>query len=414
MRFIVLLGRKWFFLDFRFRCVVKVKSLFSMFLLGIYLVFVTPVSAISLHDTFTLMDTMSESLIGEGSNHTIVFGTIAGLTTTGKTITISLEQGKFDLSEITLSDIDLTDNVEEKTLGATAGDGIWGVAIATDTIIFTTPTTGTGYIEPITEITIKIGTNATSGGTGTKQILNPANAGSYLVDLEIQNTQQENGMIAVAIIDGSQIVVTGTNVAYINFDIDTGTGDGLAPAVNCDFDTCLVHSGGAAGNNYTLDFGELTYLWVNKSNADSVNHSDGLSGIVNSIYFDLTTNAEGGAVVSVISTNAGLQGPEANIIQSLGVGGGADGDNITTNSGKYGFTLQETPSTLIGTVNRNTFCDSIDNYCGFTLSSKEVFNTNNSQIEDARIRMDIAAAATYINTPGSYTDALRFIVTSTY
>jgi hypothetical protein len=67
-----------------------------------------------------------------------------------------------------------------------------------------------------------------------------------------------------------------------------------------------------------------------------------------------------------------------------------------------------------GTVNRRTACQDVSHYCKLTTTPVEVFNTNGSPLDNGRLRMDLAAAATYTNNPGTYTDTLTFIVTATY
>jgi hypothetical protein len=371
---------------------------------------------VNLSTEFVLKDEMTRSEVSLPSNHIISFGTISGIATTGETITLTFQAGEFDLSDLDVGDIDLTDNVEQKTLDTVAGENIWGVAFGTDSIIFTAPVSGTGYIEALNVITVIIGTNATyNADPGVNQIKNPINAGIYQIDIAIQNSLPEEGQITLGIVDNDSITITGSNSAYINFDIDVGTGAGLAPEINCDYDECLTHSGGIAGGNYTVDFGELMFTTVNHSQTDNVLHADNQEGLINSIFFDLTTNASGGAVVSVKSLNGGLIGPgEANMINAVGVNGGADGNNILANTGRYGYTLQETPTALVGTVTRNALCITDTTFCGATTIAKTLFSTNDAQIEGARVRMDFAIAVAYTNAPGTYTDTLTFVATGTF
>lgn len=399
------------------------KIKIGLFLTLVFMLFMLPFKTLvkaaggePLSSAFVLSDEMTRLGTNTTSNHKINFGTLLGLTNPGDTITLTFQAGQFDLSDLGVGDIDLTDNVGQKVLGTVAAENTWVVAFGTDSITFTSPESGTEYIDALNVITVIIGTNATYNAVpGVNQIVNPSNAGSYLIDIAIQNTQLEEGQISIAIIDSDMVTITGSNSEYLNFDIDTGTGTGLAPEINCAYNACLTHSGGVAGSNYTVDIGELLYTTVNHSQVDSVLHADGNEGYINSIFFDLTTNAPEGAVVTVKSLNDGLKGPgEANMINSVGVNGGADGDNILPNTGRYGYTLQEVPSTDNGTIVRNTLCTTDSSYCGPTTTAKELFNTNGAQVEGARVRMDIAAAAAYTNTPGLYSDTLTFVATATF
>jgi hypothetical protein len=194
---------------------------------------------------------------------------------------------------------------------------------------------------------------------------------------------------------------------FIDFDIDTGTSD----TVECAYNACQLYAGGpTATSNYTVDLGELSSTYVNMSQGASVAHANGGNGAINSIYLDLITNAYNGAVVTVSSANGGLQGPVPNMINSV-----TDGGAIGINSGLYGFVLP-VAGTGNGTVNRNSNCSASDfsQYCGLTILPKTVFDTSGKPLDYGRLRMDLAAAASYVNNPGSYQDTLTFIATATY
>ena len=371
-----------------------------------------------------LKDTLSRLQVSSSSDHTITFGTNNGLTASGQFLVLAFDPTNkaFDLSSLNLSDIKLTDNVGvDRTIAAVADVDTWGAEIdsALDTITFFAPTSGTGYYPAASQIVIKIGTNA----GGTHQMVNPTSIGNYEETIYILNTDMEGGTVKLPIIDNDQVNVTGYVTAYMHFDIDTGVGEvpGVDPIIDCNFNTCrLYENSQPALMNYTVDLGELTSAVVNKSNTTSVAHSDGGNGIINSIYFDISTNAPSGAVVTVKSANGGLQGPGTNKIPSIGVSVGADGitrndgQDIPANSGVYGYNLPVASSLLHGSIVPNSLCDSGVKFCGPALTPKTVFTTNNLPVDTARVRMDLAAAANYTNNPGLYTDTLTFIATSTF
>jgi hypothetical protein len=353
-----------------------------------------------------LRDTLSRLKVGTLSDHTITFGTNYGLIA-GSTDTMVLEFPEFDLTGLAITDIELTDNVGvTRVLASSAGADTWGAVINTGakTITFTVPTSGTGGYAAASQIVIKIGLNATGGAN---QIVNPSSTGSFKETITLNNTAPgEMGELDIPIVDSDTIDITGYVTAYIHFDIDTNTDN-----TDCAFDVCPVHGGlGAAeGDNYTVDLGELTSALVNKSNSTSVEHSDTINGIINSIYFDLTSNAPGGVVVSVKSLNSGLKGPGSNMIDSV-----TDGLDIAANSGLYGFNLTTGITMKHGEIFANTFCDTETEYCGPTSTPMTVFDTNDLPIDSARVRMDLAAAASYTNNPGVYTDTLTFVATGTF
>jgi len=364
-----------------------------------------------------LMDTLSRLEKTVGSDHTITFGTNYGLTTgTADTMVLEFDQlnKSFDLSNLEIGDIELTDNVGViRNLDEVASIDTWGVNIdkTNDTITFSVPTGGTGDYAPANLIIIKIGTNALGG---TNQIINPSIAGSVQEKIILNNIEGEEGTLVIPIIDSDVVTITGAVMGYITFDIDAASGEipGTDNAINCNsfgLTACMNHSGGTMASIYTIDLGELTFLSVNQSNLSSVIHSDGLSGVINSIYFDLTSNSESGVIVTASSSNGWLQGPGSSKILPV-----IDGDPIIVNSGLYGFNLPVVSSQAYGTIIKNANCDTDVIYCGVTSAPKTIFTTNNAQIESARVRLDIAAAASYINTPGSYTDTLTFIATGTF
>ena len=364
-----------------------------------------------------LRDTLTRLQVGELSDHAITFGTNYGLTASGDKIEIEFgnDGNKFVLGDLAIEDIEITDNVSftPKTLSASAGVNIWGVEIdaVNSKITFNAPLSGTtGYFPESTQILIKIGTNVTGA---THQIQNPSTVGNVKEIITLTNTPpNEMGIVSIPIVDSDTVDVSGYVNAYMHFDIDTATGEipGVNPIVDCNYDTCLTHENGGAGSNYTVDLGELSSAIVNRSNTTSVRHADGGDGIINSIYFDVTTNAPSGAIVRVRSENGGLQGPGTNKILPVT----NDGDTIDPNSGLYGYNLPVDSTPIHGTIIRNSLCDDLVGYCKLNTSYNTVFSTNNLPLDTGRVRMDLAAAATYVNSPGVYTDTLTFVATATF
>ena len=367
---------------------------------------------------------MSRLQVSEFSDHYLEFTTNNGLLLSTDSLIVTFPS-EFDFGSISYTDIDLLSMDSQLDLTTTPNTNTWGVTVngTNNTILFTPPTNGTGYIPAGATIKIRIGLNSSHQVTGINQIKNPSLVDSYQITMQINNTEgTENGELTVPIVDSDNIDITGYVTAYIQFDIDTASGEvpGVDPIIDCTFDSCLTHQNGDPGSNYTVDLGELTSAVVNKSNGTSVAHSTGGSGIINSIYFDISTNAPAGAVVSVKSTNGGLQGPGTNKIPSIGVSVGADGitrsdgQDIPANSGVYGYNLPIASSLILGSIIPNSLCDSDIEFCGPNLTPKTVFTTNNLPVDTARVRMDLAAAANYTNNPGLYTDTLTFTATATF
>jgi hypothetical protein len=352
-------------------------------------------------------DTLTRLQVGELSNHYLEFITNEGLLLSTDLIFITFPM-EFDFGSVDYTDIDLLSMGTQLNIGNNPGTDTWGVSVyaLSNTIVLSAPSDGTGYIPAASIIKVNIGTNAVHQATGVNQITNPLAIGTYKVDLLILNdVGQETAELSIPLLDSDTVDISGYVTAYIHFDIDTNTDN-----TDCTYNVCLAHGGLGSGTpgNYTVDLGELTSAIVNKSQTSSV-HADGIPGTINSIYFDLTSNAPGGVVVSVKSLNSGLKGPGTNMINSV-----TDGLDIAANSGLYGFNLTTGTTMKHGEIFANTFCDTETEYCGPTSTPKTVFDTNNLPIDSARVRMDLAAAAAYTNNPGVYTDTLTFTVVATY
>jgi len=350
--------------------------------------------------TFGVSDLMTRQQVNTASSHDLSFGTTYGLTYDGDTIVVTFSSD-WDLSGIEVGDLSLLNGSTPVTLAADASTDTWGVAIDTDlnTITFTAPTDGTGYIAASSTVHILITTGA---------LLNPVDVGAYDIGIRILSDDGESGQnietgsVTVPIVDSDQVDVTGYVNNYIAFDIDTRT----EGEPTCAYTTCYIYEAGPAGTNYTVDLGELSSSYVNKSQDAEVMHSTGETAAINSIYLDLTSNALNGTMVNVTSANGGLQGPNSLIASVIA------GQNITPNSGKYGFALPESGSTQ-GNVFRSDGCDVSDMYCALATVPTWVFNST-GPVDGGWVRMDIAAAAAYTDSPGSYTDTLTFVATGAF
>jgi len=357
----------------------------------------------SLFETgFGLQDLMTREQIATTSSHDLTFGTTYDLTHNGDTIIVTFT-GDWDLSSLEVGDLGLQNGSTPVTLsGSGSGTNTWGVAIDTgsNTITFTAPTDGTGYITASSTVHVLIADGA---------LANPVAAGTYQIDIRLisddggggQNA--EVGSVNIPIVDSDQVDVTGYVNNYLVFDINTRTDS----ESDCGYQDCLLYEGGPTALNYTVDLGELSSLYVNKSQSTPVKHSSGETAAINSIYLNLTSNAVNGTVVNVSSANVGLQGPNSLI------GPVENGQDITANSGKYGFNFPVYSSTH-GDVYPNDNCLDSNTYCAFSTEPTWVFNSDGAPVDGASVRMDLAAAAAYTDSPGSYTDTLTFVATGTF
>ena len=154
-------------------------------------------------------DTLSDSDLGVGSNHTIVFTTPNGVGA-GGSFSITFPTN-FDLQDLTFNDIDMATSGEATLAAAPAGE-TWGVATTSQYVL--TFTSGTGIIASSTTVTIEIGTHATAGATGDTQILNDPAPGSKIISIALP---QDSASTRIVIVDN--VVVTASVDTVFDFTV---------------------------------------------------------------------------------------------------------------------------------------------------------------------------------------------------
>lgn len=244
-------------------------------------------------------------------------------------------------------------------------------------------------------------------------VTNPATVGSY--DIAVNFTGDDDVTINAAIVDSDTVNVNGYINTSLTFDLDTSTID-----EDCDPDTCLAHSGAlSAASNYTVDLGNLTTAVVNLSGVTDVMHADGETGLVNHIWFDLSSNAAGGVIVTYVSakgalTRHGLAGTvDAWDIPSVG-----NGTAIEANTPGYGIKFAAAPTFENlgdqGTVTQRSGCENGDTtYCSMPTSATTLLDVDTS-VQDLRAQLTVAAAVDGTMPAGTYVDQLTFIATGTF
>lgn len=175
--------------------------------------------------------TLSTSSPSSDSNWELQFVTDT-LVNENDTITIDIDTlgtlDQFDLTGITEDDVDILEDTDgspnscsgtltQELTAAAAASSTWAVTIATttDTITLTAPTTAGTFIAASACIVVRIGTNATSSGTGANQINNPAKvvadpgiADIYDVAITFAGNSTNSGSGLVAVIAGVTVSVS--------------------------------------------------------------------------------------------------------------------------------------------------------------------------------------------------------------
>ncbi len=219
--------------------------------------------------------------------------------------------------------------------------------------------------------------------------VNPSSAGSKTISITSSDASGISGSFAVPITDSDQVTVTAAVNASITFDIDTATTDTNSNAP------------------YSVALGTLTTGAVSGSNESSIN----------SIWLDLDTNASGGAVVTVSSTNSSLKStstpadtiPSANGTMAAGTANyGLCIKSITQTTGTLAKVAPFNGATCTSTPAGNVVG-------GLTGSAQDILNTSNVAIAAGRAEIMVDAAINgTTNAHSDYTDTLKFIATGTF
>ncbi|MBI4713840.1 hypothetical protein HY771_01495 [Candidatus Uhrbacteria bacterium] len=156
----------------------------------------------------------------QSANHQVLFTTPSGVSE-GQTITLTFSTS-FNTASITEDDVDVADDGTDLTTATScAGTEQASVAMSLDVLTITICSGDGGTIAATSRVTIEIGTNATSSGTGTNQITNPSSVGTYFVT--IGGTFGDFGSIALPISSQDQV-----SISVVVPTMSTGGGGGGA------------------------------------------------------------------------------------------------------------------------------------------------------------------------------------------
>jgi hypothetical protein len=186
-------------------------------------------------------DTLSSSVPGAVSNHTITFTTPNGIAAS-ETIELTFD-ATFDMTQILFSDVDIASSTEGVIADGASGAGTWGFATTTNTITLEAPTDNVAASS--TTYTIQIGTNA--AGPGVNQVINPTST-TTSHKIVVGGTMPDSGQVRIAVID--EVVVSAAVDTSLTFTV-SGVIDGQT--LNGSSPTTTV----ATSTPTTLPFGTL-------------------------------------------------------------------------------------------------------------------------------------------------------------
>ena len=328
-----------------------------------------------------LKDTLSDSRASESYvKHTVTFRVTGAVPVSGK-IVLDFPTG-FNTTGINAADMTLnSDNTATPTTAYSLIDGAADAANCnvanTDAdggvITITLCSTGSGTCNMIIDdyVLITIG----DGLEGSLvDIPNPV-AGAYNIDIDTQDAvsaEIDTGSVSVAVIT-SGVAVSATIDSYIDFsstDYDVGFGSWSASTAK---------------------------RWAT-SNPLTGATSEGVAPFV----LEVSTNATGGASISVRSLNAALNSTSDSITAAgaTAIAGGAEG---------YGLYF----SAETGTLDRGDAWD--DTATGVLTTDAQVVAVSTANVlSSATIDGQLVAAIADTTEAGSYSDTLIFVATATY
>lgn len=228
-------------------------------------------------------DLISTSAPSTAANHTIQFTATQAVPASGKII-ITLPAGDFTVPAATdYLDVDLavatssSASYIDRTLAASASAANDGVAITTGTSgIITITLNSTTGIAAGELVQIRIGTNATVGGTGTHRIVDPATQASYRIRINTYDqtsTLIDSGTAMIAVVN--QVTVSALVVVFaptrsnglpsgtiaagsenVELTLDTNM------SAHCRYATSTGVAYSAMTNNFAPSFGTTHYVVV--------------------------------------------------------------------------------------------------------------------------------------------------------
>ncbi|MBI4250344.1 fibronectin type III domain-containing protein [Candidatus Uhrbacteria bacterium] len=141
-------------------------------------------SAVDAARLSSMSATLTDHTAAAASNYTISYRSASGVAVGTGVISLHLSDVVSSLNSITVDDIDLIAGGSQLPLAAAADNSNWGVTLtpASRLVQLNAPLVSNSISEGLT-VTIRIGTHATSGATGTRQMKNSSSSGSRLISI---------------------------------------------------------------------------------------------------------------------------------------------------------------------------------------------------------------------------------------
>ena len=162
-----------------------------------------------------LSDTVSNLTASTVANHVIKFTTPTGVAS-GATIILTYDNSTSIAALFDYTDVDIQDAGSDVPVAAAPSGATWGAVRTSSTVI--TLTNGTTVVAAGHVITIKIGTNANFGVSGTHQITNGAIG---TTTLRVTGTFGDTGVMTTTMITNGVVALSAEVLASLTFTLSS-------------------------------------------------------------------------------------------------------------------------------------------------------------------------------------------------
>lgn len=365
-----------------FRKIIAGAVMSMLVTAGIIGVFTTGVSTATAAAITTFSDTQSSVKAGALTNHDITFVTPTGITV-GQTIVIAFSSSTVMNASLDFNDVDILVNAVQQTLAGTNGASTWGV-VRTDasTLTITAQSGGTPAAAGNT-IRIKIGTNATQGGNGTRQTTNDT-AGTKIYYIG-GGTFADSGSISVNLISNDTVSVSATVQQSISFAIVSATSTAFSNA---------IYFG-------TLAAGTPKFASSTNTNGDTTNAST-------AHQLTVGTNAASGYTVTVAGQTLTSQQNAGNTIDAAGAASVA----IASSTEMFGLTASKSGG--VNATISSQFATPHQFGYNATATTSATLSTGTTPTATETYSIKYVASITSLTEAGSYSAGIVYVATANF
>ncbi len=342
---------------------------------GVYRVYAAQLTSVS--------DMLSNPTASASSTHTIVFTTPSGIGFSSTTIVTFF--GFTNLGQVGSTSIDIlvgnsTSTAAQQTVQNVNGASQWGVATSSNVLTITSPSSGTTPT-PGQVVMIKIGTNATSGVTGTQNITNPT-AGTYSIG--INGSMWDSGSTTVNIVSNAVVSVSATVAQSISFAILSATSTAF---------------------NNNINYGALSSAAVKFASSTNAN---GQTSTTTAHVLTVSTNAPTGYTITIQGDTLRNQNATSTFIAAIGA------TASTSNAGTPQFGINVIAAGGTGSVTNPTY--GTTNRYGYNASTSTADTLAYGTVPTTTTTYSLAYMANIPATQaaGAYTTAITYVGTANF